>query len=259
MKTVAVIFDWAGTMVDFGSRAPVVAMRQAFAAVNVSLSEAEIRAGMGLAKRDHVCAILSAPKAAAAWAAVHGRPAHDADVDAIFASLEPLMREAGAAHADLIPGAAVTATALAARGLKIGSTTGYTRAMMGPILAAAARQGYAPEVVICAGETPLGRPSPMMIWKALTAMGAWPSAATVKVDDAPAGIAEGKNAGCFTIGIAASGNAMGLDYEAYSNLTEQARLTSLTAARVELLAAGADMVIDTVAELESALASRGLI
>ncbi|MFN0025032.1 MAG: phosphonoacetaldehyde hydrolase, partial [Parvularculaceae bacterium] len=93
MKIAAVIFDWAGTMVDFGSRAPVVAMRQAFAANGVALSDGEIRAGMGLAKRDHVAAILRSPPAAAAWVSATGKPAGEADIDQIFSSLEPLMRE----------------------------------------------------------------------------------------------------------------------------------------------------------------------
>lgn len=259
MKIAAIIFDWAGTMVDFGSCAPVVAMHQAFAARGVALSDGEIRAGMGLAKRDHVAAILREPRAAVEWAGANGKPASEADIDTIFSNLEPLMRDAGAANADLIPGAAKTAQALVARGLRIGSTTGYTRTMMAPIRAAAARQGYSPECVVCAGDTPLGRPSPQMVWKALMEMGVWPAASVVKVDDASAGIAEGKNAGCFTIGVAASGNAMGLDLSAYTALDDTARRIALADARAQLLCAGADMVIDTVADLEGALVSRGLI
>ena len=259
MRLAAIIFDWAGTMVDFGSCAPVIAMREAFAAEGVSVTDADIRAGMGLAKRDHVISVFARPQAATSWRDAHGSIANDADVERIFVSLEPLMQKAGVARAELIPGAAEVATHLRAEGVRIGSTTGYTRAMMTPILAAAAKLGYAPDVVVCAGETIEGRPSPLMIWKALVELGAWPAAAVVKVDDAPVGMAEGRNAGCFTIGVAASGNAMGLDSEAYAALSDGERVARLTAARAELLAAGADIVIDTVADLIPALRSRGFM
>lgn len=259
MKLAAVIFDWAGTVVDFGSIAPVNAMRSAFAAEGVDLADDEIRSGMGLAKRDHVAMILAAPRVAALWTA-DGRPAAgDTEIDRIFQALEPLMRAAGAERAQLITGAAKTAATLRAAGVRVGSTTGYTRTMMGPILEQAAAQGYAPDVVVCAGETPQGRPSPFMIWRALETMGVWPASAVVKVDDAPAGIGEGRSAGCFTVGVAASGNAMGLDEAEFHALDADARRARLAAARTELLAAGADRVIDTVADLPIALADAGLL
>ena len=98
-------------------------------------------------------------------------------------------------------------------GVRIGSGTGYTREMMADILVSAAEQGYAPEIVVCAGETPSGRPAPLMTWKALIALDAWPARACIKVDDAPVGIEEGRLAGCWTVGLSASGNGMGLDQE----------------------------------------------
>ena len=50
----AVVFDWAGTMVDFGCRAPVEALVAAFAAEGVALSAEDARRDMGRAKLDHV-------------------------------------------------------------------------------------------------------------------------------------------------------------------------------------------------------------
>jgi phosphonoacetaldehyde hydrolase len=257
MRCAAVVFDWAGTMVDFGSCAPVIAMQQAFEAEGVPVTEAEVRAAMGRAKRDHVAQIVATARIERAWRDRHDITPGEAEIERVFSRIEPLMREAGAARATLVPGAAGVAGALRAAGVPIGSTTGYTRAMMGPIIVAAQAQGYAPEVIVCAGETSIGRPSPLMIWKALLELGVWPASAVVKVDDAPVGIAEGRNAGCFTIGVAASGNAMGLDASAFAALSEADRAMRLTAARSELLAAGADLVIDTVADLTGALRDRG--
>jgi phosphonoacetaldehyde hydrolase len=259
MKLSAVIFDWAGTMVDFGSIAPVIAMRKAFAREGIALTDSEIRSGMGLAKRDHVAAILGSAPVGSAWSARQGRDAVDADIDRIFEALVPFMVDAGAERATLIPGAGECSRVLRAKGIRVGSTTGYTRAMMEPILERAAAQGYAPEVVVCAGEATAGRPAPFMIWRALETLGCWPTASVLKVDDAPVGILEGRNAGCLTVGVAASGNALGLDAESYEALTGHARTEGLTRARGELASAGADFVIDTVDDLLPLLESNGLI
>ena len=62
-----VIFDWAGTMVDFGCMAPVAALLEAFARHGVALDETIARADMGKAKADHVRALLAYPQVAAAW------------------------------------------------------------------------------------------------------------------------------------------------------------------------------------------------
>ena len=259
MKISAVIFDWAGTMVDFGSIAPVIAMRQAFAREGVQLTDADIRPGMGLAKRDHVSSILSSVPGARAWAEAHGRDADSADIDRIFEALGPLMAEAGADRATLIPGAAHCARFLGERGVRIGSTTGYTQEMMEPIRTRARAQGYAPELVVCAGDTLAGRPAPFMIWRALEHLGCWPASSAIKVDDAPVGIEEGRNAGCITIGVAVSGNAMGLDAEAFQALTPEVRSERTARAAEALYAAGADFVIESVEGLPSLLQAEGLI
>src|SRR5579864_6397036 len=121
--------------------------------------------------------------------------------------------------------------------------------MMTDILPAAAAQGYAPQVVVCAGETPSGRPAPLMTWKALIALDAWPARACIKVDDAPVGIEEGRMAGCWTVGLSASGNGVGLDLESYAALEPDDRRARLAQAEAALRAAGADFVIEDVSRL----------
>lgn len=248
-----VIFDWAGTMVDFGCRAPVAALVEAFARRGVTLAEPAARADMGKAKVDHVRALLSQPEVAAAWRQATGRASDEADVEGLMADLGPLMRDAAAAAAELIPGAAETVARLRAAGLKIGSSTGYTREMMAPVLVRAAAQGYAPDHLVCAGETPQGRPTPLMIYKACAELGVWPFSRVVKVDDAEAGVAEGRAAGCFTIGLAASGNGVGLSEQDLAALPPPERERRLAEVRASMIAAGADLVIDTVADLIPAL------
>ena len=188
------------------------------------------------------------PSVAAAWLARHDRTADEEDLERIMARLGPLMRDQAARAATLIPGARESFDQLRAAGLRVASSTGYTREMMEPVLARAAEQGYVPEHVVCSGETPAGRPSPLMIYKACAELGVWPLSRVVKVDDAEVGIAEGKAAGAFTVGVA-SGNALGLSLEDLQALPSSERASRVATARQRLLDAGADIVIDSVATL----------
>jgi beta-phosphoglucomutase-like phosphatase (HAD superfamily) len=74
------------------------------------------------------------------------------------------------------------------------------------------------------------------------------------VDDAVVGIEEGRAAGVWTIGVAASGNVIGLDQAALEALEPADRQRRIDAAGATLRAAGAHDVIDSVADLPAALA-----
>jgi phosphonoacetaldehyde hydrolase len=208
---------------------------------------------MGKAKADHVRALFAMPQVTAAWTAANRTSPTSGDSDTVIAELGPLMREQAAQAATLIDGARATADALRAAGLKVASSTGYTREMMVPVLERAAAQGYKPDYLVCSGETPQGRPSPLMIYKACAELGVWPLSRVVKVDDAEAGIAEGKAAGCLTIGVAASGNGVGLTASQFAALEKPDRTARVAKSRDALFSAGADLVLDSVAELVRAL------
>jgi phosphonoacetaldehyde hydrolase len=49
-KLAAVVFDWAGTVVDFGSHAPMGAFVELFRSQGVDIAIAEARVPMGLPK-----------------------------------------------------------------------------------------------------------------------------------------------------------------------------------------------------------------
>ncbi|NVN36730.1 phosphonoacetaldehyde hydrolase [Komagataeibacter swingsii] len=245
----AVIFDWAGTLVDYGSRAPMGVFVEAFAQFGVAITIAEARIPMGMAKRPHIAALLAQPRIHAAWRQRHGSPPTEQDIDAIYAVFVPRNISVASRHADIIPGAADVLAAMRQGGLKIGSTTGYTREIMNEILPVAARQGVDVDSLVCSGETSEGRPSPFMIWHALAQMNVWPTRATVKVDDTPVGIGEGLNAGAWTVGVALSGNAFGCAPDEMAALPATEFAARRAAAYAQLTAAGAHVVIDSVADL----------
>lgn len=252
-KLKAVVFDWAGTMVDFGSFAPMGVFVEAFKRFEIETSIHEARAPMGLPKWDHINAMLHQPRIAEAWQARHGHAPADTDVDRIYEVFVPMNEAVAAQYADLVPGALATVQALRARGLKIGSTTGYTRSIMQRVLPVAAKQGYEPDNLVCSDDLIEGRPGPLGMYKCMVDLGVYPPAAVLKVDDTEPGIAEGLAAGCPTVGVALSGNYVGKTPAelAAMSATEIAPLREAAAAK--LRSAGADHVIDSVAELPALL------
>ena len=177
----------------------------------------------------------------------------EADIDAILAVFEPMNVASVADHADVIPGAKEMLADLKRQGIRIGSTTGYTRKIMAALMPIAAAEGYVPEITVCAGDLPEGRPSPLMMWYAMARMGIWPAADVVKVDDTPPGIGEGRNAGTWTVGLALTGNIAGLSAAELADLSEDDRGALRATATKEMERAGAHFIIDSVAQLPEAL------
>jgi phosphonoacetaldehyde hydrolase len=245
----AVVFDWAGTIVDFGSRAPMGAFVEVFRSFGVDITIEEARQPMGLPKWQHIEALMANPRIASAWAAAHGRQPGPAEIDRVYEVFTPLNARVVTNFSKLIPGALEAVDALRSRGLKIGSTTGYTREIMAPLLPVAAAQGYAPDNLVCAGDLVEGRPSPLMMYRCFADLGVYPPAAVVKVDDTAPGIDEGRAAGCWTVAVALTGNALGLSEEEWAAVQGAERHQRAEAARAALRATGADYVIDGVADL----------
>jgi len=249
----ALILDWAGTVVDHGSRAPMGAFVRAFAEFDVPISVADARGPMGMAKRDHIRLVAHVPAVAKAWLAAHGRTPSEADIDAIMTVFEPMNVASVKHHADIIPGALTAIHEARALGLKIGSTTGYTRPIMAELMPLAAAAGYTPDITVCAGDLPEGRPAPLMMWHAMAALGAWPASTVVKVDDTTPGIGEGRNAGTWTVGVALTGNYAGLSADELRLLSGPEKADIRARAGTELRAAGAHYVIDSIANLPGVL------
>jgi len=251
MTIKAVVFDWAGTMVDHGSRAPMGAFVQVFSQFEVPITVAEARVPMGLPKWDHINSLLTNPAIYQRWATAHGEPPTDRDVDRIYDVFVPLNAAVVTDYADIIPGALETIAALRHRGMKIGSTTGYTRNIMERLLPVVAKAGLVTDNLVCAGDLKSGRPGPMMMYKCFLDLDVWPGKSVIKVDDTDVGIAEGLAAGCWTVGVSLSGNATGLSREELAALSPDQVAEHRVHATRHLERSGAHYVIDSVADLMS--------
>lgn len=251
----AVIFDWAGTMVDFGSRAPAIAFQKIFQQEGVKISADQAREPMGMAKREHIAAITQMPDVAERWREKFGRHADDDDIERMYKKFLPLQKSVLSQHSDMIPGAIDAFNWCLDHAIKVGSSTGYTRELMEVVLPIANAAGYSPEVVLCAEDAPQGRPAPWLIFECAKRLGVYPMNRIVKVDDTVVGIEAGINAGTWTVGIAATGNMIGLS-EAEIDATPAREFEQrLIAAREKLLHGRAHYVIDRVAELPQVIES----
>jgi phosphonoacetaldehyde hydrolase len=113
----------------------------------------------------------------------------------------------------------------------------------------AAAQGFVPEVMVCAGDLAAGRPAPLQMWHAMAAMGVHPAHTVLKLDDTPPGIGEARAAGCWAAGVALTGNITGLTVEELAALDAPAREALRRSATETLLRAGAQEVVDSIADL----------
>ncbi len=249
-----VVLDWAGTTIDYGCLAPTGAFVAAFAARGVAVTTADARGPMGTHKKDHIRAMLRAAGVAAGWRAAAGRDWTEADVEDLYRDVTPRQLAAAERHSALVPGVVELARTLRAAGVKIAGTTGYFRAAADAVLAAAARQGYAPDFNICADEVPAGRPAPWMIFRCMEALGVYPPAAVVKVGDTVVDVEDGRNGGCWSVGVIDSGSEMGLSADAFAALAEDEKEARRAAIGNRFFGAGAHAVIDSLAELPALVA-----
>ena len=249
----AVVLDWAGTVVDFGSFAPTQIFVEAFAEFGVAVSLEEARGPMGMGKWDHIRTLCNQPQIAERYRAVFDRLPTDEDVTALYERFMPLQIEKIALHSALIPGALDAIAALREQGLKIGSCSGYPAVVMKKVVDLARQNGYVADHVVATDEVPNGRPHPAQALANVIALGISDVAACVKVDDTWPGILEGRSAGMWTVALTCSGNALGLTYDQYKALSFD-KLAEERARIMEMFeGARPHYLIDTIVELPAVI------
>lgn len=251
----AVIFDWAGTAVDFGSMAPVAAFAAAFEDARVPVRIEEIRKPMGLEKRRHLAQMLGDAQIAARWRGIHGKDANERDVDALYDAFNRHLVDLLPRYADPVPGLLDVVAALRAAGLRIGSNSGYSATMMNVLAGAARERGFLPDCIVSASDVAAGRPAPDLSLRCLELLELGSEDGAIKVDDTIVGIEEGRNAGLWTVAVAVSGNEVGLTLAEWSALSTQEQAQTRERAYARLQSANPDYVIDTVADLDRVVAS----
>ncbi|WP_168566930.1 phosphonoacetaldehyde hydrolase [Crateriforma spongiae] len=245
-----VVFDWAGTTVDFGCFSPVQPFRRALAAEGIEVSIDEARLPMGLSKLDHLRAIFEMPAVRRQWCEKFQREWTEDDVRRVYEDgFVPQQLQCAKGHSDLVPGLLQCVQRLRQRNIKIASTTGYFRDAAEIVFARAAQQGYQPDFSICGTDVPAGRPSPWMIFRAMETLDVCPPASVLKIGDTVPDVLAGLNAGAWSIGVTDTSSSMGLsqaEFEALSDAEKESRRDSCATALTD---AGAHAVIPSIAGL----------
>lgn len=210
----AVILDLGGTLVDGdtsdgkGDRIPVLTLQETFDSIGVDLSEGTIRSALGFS-RSHLRTLLETEEGASQFRERHGQQPTAETFDDLYDEVREVLPKY-ITRSDLaqpIPGAKEAVDTLHRRGISVGCTTGF------PEQGAEALYDYLREefdVNIDFGcypdMVPTGRPGPWMVLRNMRELGAYPPEAVIKVGDKTSDIAEGNNAGVWTVGVYSTGN-----------------------------------------------------
>jgi len=253
MHLKAIIFDWAGTVVDFGSLCPMAAFQRTFQEHGITVTSEEVHQFMGIHKREHIQAVLSLPGVRIKWRTAQGRNPDAGDVDALYRIAERRILETVAESATPVPGLAEALALATNHGLKIGSTTGYTSPLMERLVPAAAQRGYTPEFWIASDQVPDGRPWPWMIFRNLEHLKVCPPSAVIKVGDTVADVAEANHAGVWSVAVVESSSLVGRSEADLNATPAKERQRIVQRATKKLAGAGAHFVINNLSELAATL------
>ena len=242
MKFDAIIFDWAGTTVDYGSFAPVKAFIEAFEEFGITPTVEEVRKPMGMLKIDHIRTMMQMERISNLWTEKY--------IKKVYELSEKKVIEIVGNFATPKPYVVETIKKLKDLGLKIGSTTGYTDEMMSIVVPKAKEYGYEPDCWFSPDSTnKIGRPYPYMIFKNMEKLKLKSVSKILKVGDTISDIKEGKNAGVITVGIIEGSSQMGLTEEEYNNLTDIEKEKICDKVSKEYFSAGAYYVIKDIREI----------
>ncbi|WP_102693045.1 phosphonoacetaldehyde hydrolase [Rummeliibacillus pycnus] len=249
-KIEAVILDWAGTTVDFGCFAPVNVFVNIFKTAGIDVSIEEARKPMGMLKIDHIRTMLEMSRIQEEWQNRYNRPSNEEDVNTLYAQFEEELMATLATYTDPIPTVIETIAHLKEKGIKIGSTTGYTASMMEVVTKHAKLKGYTPDYLVTPDDTNnYGRPYPYMIFHNLEALNVSSVTAAIKVGDTVSDMKEAVNAGIPAVGVIIGSSEMGLTQEEFLSLSNEQKNEIIKKVRATFLENGASYTIDTMADL----------
>lgn len=252
-KIKAVIFDWAGTTVDYGCFAPLEVFVKIFKEKNIEITVSEARAFMGMMKKDHIRELTKLDSVKKQWNTLYSREPNEADVDELYEIFQPKMMSLLEQYAEPVPGILDTVKFLRENGYKIGSSTGYTTEMMEIVTKRAKELGYEPDMVVDSTTARAGRPYPWMCYRNAEALNVYPMSSIVKVGDTIADIKEGVNAGCISVGVIYGSSEMGLTLEDERGMDKAELSKMYNKVKETYINNGAHYTIDRISDLPELL------
>jgi len=245
-----VIFDWAGTTVDYGCFAPVQAFKDTFKTFKIDVTIDEIREPMGTLKWDHIKTMLGMTRINELFKKEYGREFNDKDVDQFHDEFVKNLDISLVSHTDIKPDTIECMDLLRKQGIKIGSTTGFNDEMMKVVSKEATKQGYTPDEVVTPDQVSgYGRPYPYMIFENMKRLELKDTKKVIKIGDTISDIKEGVNSGVITVGVLEGSSMLGLSLNEYQSLSEVEKREAFDKITEEYKNAGANYVVKNLIEL----------
>jgi phosphonoacetaldehyde hydrolase len=245
--------------VDYGCFAPVNAFVKAFEAYGITPTMDETREPMGMEKRAHIAKMLEGERLAKLWLDKHGNPPTDADIDGIYSKFEPALFETLADYTDPLPGVIEAVQKIRNMGISIGSTTGYTKAMMDVVVPLSKEKGYSPDCLVCPEDVGSGRPKPYMVWRNLEQLKVSDVRQVIKIGDTAADMEEGRNSGCICVGVLKGSSMLGLSEKEVAEMEKSELASLLASTERRYIEAGSNYVIDDISKLPNLIETINLI
>lgn len=251
MQIEAVVFDWTGTIADFGGSAVVQTVVESFADLGIALSAQSVYDVPAEGdSRDYLAAVAELPEVAQAFEEKHGRAVSDDDLAQLCRLFDEKCGEKLSEKTELLPYVVQTAESLAEEGIKIIVGGDYSRAATDMLLAAAQEKGLTPDIFVCPEDVEnFARPYPYMIFRAMQQLRISEVAAVIKVGDTRADIEEGIAAGVWTVAVLEGSAELGMSAADYAALDDDEKENLKETLSDNFWAYGADFVINDMSEL----------
>lgn len=217
------VFDLAGTLIDQGSKGPVVALQHALTTAGIDVSDDVIRLDMGMSKRDHISKIIR-EHCPDIWDSLKDKPTWKLDhqwVEPIYDAFEAYLIDNAKTFAKPIRWAPNVLIKLKDYGAKVAITTGYPAPIANAMLYHLSHDHGLDmyDTSTSATDVPMGRPAPYMIFQSMQETRITNTRGVVKVGDTCSDVRAAYNAGVRGIGLTGTGNLSRLQMrEAHSML-----------------------------------------
>lgn len=245
----AVIFDWAGTTIDYGNQAPAIALRKTFKQFGIEVNLSDFSCD-GTDPLIQIKRLMATEKCQKEWYIAHPDLSLETGVAQLNRWFNRNILEILPQIAEVKSGMPALISYFRTQGIRFATTTRYTREMLTQILPLASEQGFDPAVNVTADEfEDAVYPGIEMIKQAMAKLRIRNAESVIKVGDTPRDIFEGKAAGVMTIGMVEGSSLIGLSQSEFSALPFARRNSLKNQATAELERAGADYVVENAKDL----------
>jgi len=251
-KVKGVIFDLSGTIIDHGCFGHINPFIETFKSRHIIITENDIRKDTGLSLTHHITALCKTKKVKKPWLEKYGKQITIDDINEIKSEIEEKMIANIDQHHNVINKVVKTLKVIRDLGIKVVLTTEYNLNIADLLFYKIKKAGGKADAFISLSDIPNideARPYPWMCYRALLELKEYPLCSFVKVGDTFYDIQEGINAGMWTVGVAKTGNLLGMTEKTLKEKGQKKIEKRVNKIYHIMKTAGANYVVDSVHDI----------